>query len=165
MLVDRDEHEDVFARVPELADQTDPVLVELDRLLDDEDDLYQDDLYQQVRRDRVRRYRLPPVPGRHSTPGEVLLRLLVVKHLYTWSFAAPVERVADSLVLRWCCRVYFRRAPDATILLRSRADHPPDDAAGPHRPGGAIRCNIWCTEKPRPRKKSPWSLCLIAPSA
>jgi IS5 family transposase len=112
MLIDRYEPEDVFARVPELASQTDPVLVQLDRLLDD------DDLYQQVRRDLVRRYRLTPVHGRHSTPGEVILRLLVLKHLYRWSYAETAERVGDSLVLRWFSRVYFRRAPDATTLLR-----------------------------------------------
>jgi IS5 family transposase len=46
------------------------------------------------------------------------LRLLVVKHLYNWSFAETMRRVADSLVLRWFCRVYFRRARDATTLLR-----------------------------------------------
>jgi len=74
MLVDRYEREDVFARVPELASQTDPVLVTLDRLLDD------DALYRQVRGDLTRRYRLPPVHGRHSTPGDVILRLLVMKH-------------------------------------------------------------------------------------
>ena len=112
MLIDRYDPEDVFARVPELATQTDPVLVQLDRLLDD------DGLYQQVRGDLVRRYRLTPVHGRHSTPGEVILRLLVVKHLYSWSYQETVQRVADSLVLRWFCRVYFRRAPDATTLLR-----------------------------------------------
>jgi IS5 family transposase len=112
MLIDRYEPEDVFARVPELAEQTDPVLVQLDRLLDD------DRLYQQVRGDLARRYRLTPVHGRHSTPGEVVLRLLVVKHVYTWSYAETVQRVADSLVLRWFCRVYFRQAPDATTLLR-----------------------------------------------
>jgi IS5 family transposase len=112
MLIDRYAPEDVFARVPELASQTDPVLVELDRLLTD------DDLYQQIRGDLARRYRLTLVHGRHSTPAEVVLRLLVVKHLYTWSFAETVQRVADSLVLRWFCRVYFRRAPDDTTLLR-----------------------------------------------
>ena len=49
MLIDRYDPEDVFARVPELAAQTDPVLVQLDRLLDD------DDLYRQVRGDLARR--------------------------------------------------------------------------------------------------------------
>lgn len=112
MLVDRYDPEDVFARVPELADQIDPVLVQLDRLLDD------DQLYAQVRADLAHRYRLTLVHGRHSTPAEVLLRLLVVQHLYAWSYQETVERVADSLVLRWFCRVYFQRVPDKATLLR-----------------------------------------------
>jgi transposase, IS5 family len=112
MLVDRYPSEDVFGRVPELADQTDPVLVQLDHLLDD------DMLYQQVRGDLAQRYRLTPMHGRHSTPAEALLRLLVVQHLYAWSYAETVTRVADSLVLRWFCRVYFQRVPAKTTLLR-----------------------------------------------
>ena len=36
MLIDRYTPEDVFARVPELAEQTDPVLHRLDGLLDDD---------------------------------------------------------------------------------------------------------------------------------
>jgi IS5 family transposase len=112
MLIDRYPAEDVFARVPELASQTDPVLVQLDHLLDD------DQMYQQVRADLVRRYRLTAVHGRHSTPAEALLRLLVVRHLYSWSFEETEERVADSLVLRWFTRVSFRRVPDDTTLLR-----------------------------------------------
>ncbi len=71
-----------------------------------------------MRGDLARRYRLTPVHGRHSTPGEVILRLLVIKHLYRWSYAETAVRVGDSLVLRWFCRVYFRRTPDATTLLR-----------------------------------------------
>src|SRR5262245_48198458 len=102
MLIDRYEPEDVFARVPELAEQTDPVLVQLDRLLED------DQLYNAVHRDLARRYRLTPVHGRHSTPAEVLVRLLVVQHLYAWSYQETVERVADSLVVRWFCRAYFQ---------------------------------------------------------
>lgn len=112
MLIDRYPAEDVFARVPELAGQTDPVLVQLDRLLDD------DLLFQRVRADLVRRHRLTAVHGRHSTPAEVILRLLVVKHLYAWSYQETEERVADSLVLRWFARMYFRRVPHATTLLR-----------------------------------------------
>jgi len=112
MLIDRYDPEDVFARVPELVGQTDPVLVQLDHLLDD------DHLYEQVRHDLARRYRLTPVHGRHSTPAEALLRLLVVQHLYAWSYGETVERVADSLVLRWFCRVYFQHVPTKATLLR-----------------------------------------------
>ena len=112
MLVDRYDPEDVFARVPEVAAQTDPVLKELDRLLED------DQLYQQVRADLGKRYRFTLVHGRHSTPVEVLLRMLICKHLYQWSYRETEERVGDSLVLRWFCRVYFQTVPDETTLLR-----------------------------------------------
>jgi transposase, IS5 family len=112
MLVDRYEAEDVFARVPEVAAQTDPVLKELDRLLSD------DQLYRQVRADLGKRSRYTLVHGRHSTPVEVILRMLICKHLYQWSSRETEERVADSLVLRWFCRVYFQSVPDETPLLR-----------------------------------------------
>lgn len=78
MLIDKYPSEDVFARVPEVAAQTDPVLKQLDRLLDD------DELYRQVRADMGKRYRFTMVHGRHSTPVEVLLRMLICKHLYQW---------------------------------------------------------------------------------
>ena len=80
MLVDRYQSEDVFARVPQMAQRVDPVLKELDQLLDD------DALYQQIRADFGKRYRFTLVHGRHSTPVEVLLRLLIVKHLHGWSW-------------------------------------------------------------------------------
>ena len=112
MLIDRDAPEDVFARVPELADQTDPVLIQLDHLLDD------DDWYGQVHDDLARRSPLTLAHGRHSTPAEVIVRLLVVQHVYAWSYQETVDRVGDSLVVRWFCRVYFRRVPVATTVLR-----------------------------------------------
>jgi IS5 family transposase len=88
------------------------VLLYLDQLLDD------DVLYTRVRADLATRYPQTLVHGRHSTPVEVLLRLLIVKHLYRWSYRETEARVADSLVLRWFCRVYFQSVPDATTLLR-----------------------------------------------
>src|SRR6266700_1793596 len=112
MLIDRYQPEDVFARVPEVASQTDPVLQQLDGLLDD------DELYEQVRTDLGKRSRWTLVHGRHSTPVEVSLRMLICKHLYQWSFQETEEHVKDSLVLRWFCRVYFERVPDDTTLIR-----------------------------------------------
>src|SRR5215469_2215234 len=112
MLVDRYAREDVFAQVPELAADIDPVLKQLDRLLED------DGLYQQVRADFGRRHHQTQVHGRHSTPVEVLLRLLILKHLYQWSYQETEGRVKDSLVLRWFCRVAFHRVPDASTLWR-----------------------------------------------
>ena len=80
MLVDCYEPEDLFARVPQAASRLDPVLSRLDGLLED------DQLYQQVRADFGKRYRFTLVHGRHSTPVEVLLRMLICKHLYQWSY-------------------------------------------------------------------------------
>ena len=80
MLVDRYEIEDVFSRVPRMAERIDRVLSKLDQLLDD------DELVQQVRADFGKRHRWTLVHGRHSTPVEVLLRMLIVKHLHQWSY-------------------------------------------------------------------------------
>src|SRR5260221_5113606 len=112
MLVDRYEAEDVFARVPQAAARIDPVLKVLDHLLED------DQLYQQVRADFGRRYRYTLVHGRHSTPVEVLLRMLICKHLYQWSYQETVKQVYDNLLLRWFCRVYWADVPDASTLFR-----------------------------------------------
>jgi hypothetical protein len=53
---------------------------ELDQLLDD------DELYQRVREDFGKRHRNILANGQHSTPAEVLLRLLILKHFYQWSY-------------------------------------------------------------------------------
>jgi len=112
MLVDRYDAEDVFARVPQMAQRIDPILKELDQLLDD------DQLYQQIRGDCGKRYRLTLVYGRHSTPVEVLLRMLIVKHLHGWSYQETEEQVDQNLILRWFCRLYWAEVPDDTTLIR-----------------------------------------------
>jgi IS5 family transposase len=90
----------------------DPVLTQLDRVLDD------DTLFQTVKVDMARRWPRTRTDGRPSTPVEVILRLLVVKHLYGWSYEATERWVSDSLVLRQFCRVYVAPVPDDTTLLR-----------------------------------------------
>lgn len=112
MLVDRYQPEDIFARVPQMTARIDPVLVELDRLLDD------DELYQAVRADFGHRYRRTLVFGRPSTPVEVLLRMLLLKHLFHWSYQETEDRVDESLVLRWFARLYWEATPDDTTLIR-----------------------------------------------
>jgi transposase, IS5 family len=112
MLIDRYAEEDVFARVPHVAAQTDPVLKRLDVLLED------DALVRQVKADLARRHPRTLGCGRHSTPVEVILRMLICKHLYQWSFQETEDRVNDSLILRWFCRVYFEHVPDDTTLIR-----------------------------------------------
>ncbi len=75
MLRDRYEPLDLFALVPTLGMAMEPVLARLDALLDD------DTLFQAVKADLARRHPRTRSDGRPSTPVEVILRMLVVKHL------------------------------------------------------------------------------------
>src|SRR5262245_9938342 len=112
MLRDRYPAVDLFALVPALALTFEPVLARLDALLDD------DGLFQAVKADLARRRPKTLVTGRPSTPVDVLLRLLVVRRLYGWSYAQTEHFVGDSLVLRQFCRLGLAPAPDETTLLR-----------------------------------------------
>ena len=112
MLRDRYDPVNVFELVPALGMELDPVLTRLDALLDD------DTLFHAVKADLAQRFPRTHIDGRPSTPVEVILRLLVVKHLYGWSYAQTEHWVSDSLVLRQFCRIYVQRVPDDTTLLR-----------------------------------------------
>jgi IS5 family transposase len=112
MLRDRATPVDLFALAPALALEFEPVLAQLDTLLED------DGLFCAVRADLARRRPKTLVTGRPSTPVEVVLRLLVVKRLYGWSYAQTEHLVNDSLVLRQFGRLGLERAPDDTTLLR-----------------------------------------------
>ena len=112
MLRDRYEPMNLFDLVPALSMELDPLLTRLDRLLDD------DTLFQAVKTDLAKRHPRTLIDGRPSTPVEVILRLLIVKHLYQWSYEHTEKWVADSLVLRQFCRVYAEAVPDDTTLIR-----------------------------------------------
>jgi transposase, IS5 family len=80
MIVDRYDPINLFEElVPKLNLQMEPELAQLDRLLDDEV------LFERLKADLTRRYPNSGKLGRHSTPVEVILRMLVVKRLYGWS--------------------------------------------------------------------------------
>jgi IS5 family transposase len=112
MLVDRYENDKFFENILKLTTQMDPVLAEIDQLLEDEA------LYQLIRNDIARRYPQSEQTGRNSTPVEVVLRMLTVKRLYGLSYEQTEYQVRDSLVLRKFCRVYFNAVPDDTTLIR-----------------------------------------------
>ena len=112
MIVDRYEPVNLFDLVPKLMADFEPQLRELDRLLED------DGILQRVKADLARRYPHSLTRGRHSTPVEAILRLLVVKRLYQWSYAETEHFVGDSLVLRQFCRLYLQQVPDDTTLIR-----------------------------------------------
>lgn len=112
MLQDRYEIDKFFEYIAEQIITMDPVLAQIDVLLDDEE------LYQLIRCDFAKRHPLTEATGRKSTPVEVLLRMLTVKRLYSLSYEQTEYQVRDSLVLRQFCRVYFNDVPDDTTLIR-----------------------------------------------
>jgi transposase, IS5 family len=83
MIVDRYEAVNLFELVPKLNLELEPELAQLDRLL--EDDVH----FERVKVDLARRHPNSKRLGRHSTPVEVILRMLVVKHLYGFTTSRP----------------------------------------------------------------------------
>ena len=103
--------DEVLAQAAARAAKTDPVLSELDGVLD------ADPLYQQVCA------KLDGLRGGEAT-GEVLLRMLLVKYLYDWSEQQTAEQVQDSLVLRWFCRLGMQPAPTANSVSQGAGQVP-----------------------------------------
>ena len=112
MIVDRYDPVNLFELVPKLELEFEPELAQLNELLDD------DELFKLVKADLVKRYPNSGKLGRHSTPVEVILRMLVVKRLYGWSYQQTERFVNDSIVLRQFCRLYLESAPDDPTLIR-----------------------------------------------
>jgi IS5 family transposase len=75
-------------------------------------------LYRMIRADLSKRYPKTKETGRNSTPVDVVLRMLVVKRLYGYSYEDTERAVRDSLSLRAFCRVYLNDVPDDTTLIR-----------------------------------------------
>ena len=87
-------------------------LLTIDALLEDESlvDLVQTALAQRHPQSRTR--------GRKGTPAEVVLRLLVLKHLQHWSYATLEREVRANLIYRDFTRIGGEPVPDAKTMVR-----------------------------------------------
>ena len=90
----------------------DPELRRIDKVLEDEA------LLDQVQEALGRRWPKSRRRGRPGTPAAVVLRLLVLKHLYDWSFAECTREVRGSLIYRAFCRIDCAAVPDDKTLIR-----------------------------------------------
>lgn len=90
----------------------DDALHRIDEVLEDEE------LVDRVEEALRRRRPKSRTRGRRGTPAAVVLRLLVLKHLYDWSFADCEREVRGSLVYRSFCRIDCERVPDAKTMIR-----------------------------------------------
>jgi len=90
----------------------DPTLRRIDEVLEDEELIAQVEAALRRRRPKSR------LLGRRGTPAAVALRMLVLKHLYHWSFEECEREVRASLIYRAFCRIGCEAVPDDTTLIR-----------------------------------------------
>jgi IS5 family transposase len=112
MLIDKHEADNIFNRVQGFTIKMSPELAAIDRVLDD------DELFNMIRSDMAQRHPKTLTAGRNSTPVEVILRMLAIKHLYELSYEQTEFQVTDSFILRQFCRVYLQATPDHSTLCR-----------------------------------------------
>jgi IS5 family transposase len=96
----------------EVDDLWEPWMRTADKLLDDEQ------LIEKVFEAQARRWLKSRTRGRRQTPAEVVLRLLILKHVRDWSYEVLEREVRANLVYRTFARIGAEKVPDAKTLGR-----------------------------------------------
>src|ERR1700683_3577380 len=91
-----------------------PWMIQADRLLED------DELIDRVYEAQGERHEHSATKGRSQTPAEMVLRLLLLRHLRNWSFDTLEREVRTNLAYRDFARIGMGRVPDAKTLARTR---------------------------------------------
>jgi len=89
-----------------------PWMVEADKLLEDEE------LIERVYEAQGGRYQNSSTRGRSQTPAELVLRLLLLKHIRDWSYDILEREVRANLAYRDFTRIGLGKVPDAKTLAR-----------------------------------------------
>ena len=89
-----------------------PWMIQADRLLDDEE------LLDRVYEAQGKRHEHSATKGRSQTPAEMVLRLLLLKHVRHWSFDVLEREVRMNLCYRDFTRIGMGKVPDAKTLAR-----------------------------------------------
>jgi len=89
-----------------------PWMVEADKLLEDEE------LIERVYEAQGERHQNSSTRGRSQTPAELVLRLLLLKHIRDWSYDILEREVRANLAYRDFTRIGLGKVPDAKTLAR-----------------------------------------------
>jgi IS5 family transposase len=89
-----------------------PWMIQADRLLEDEE------LVDRVYEAQGERHPHSATKGRSQTPAEMVLRLLLLKHVRNWSFDTLEREVRMNLCYRDFTRIGMGKVPDAKTLAR-----------------------------------------------
>lgn len=108
----------------EVNDLWEPWMRAADQILDDEQ------LIEQVFEAQGRRWKKSRTRGRWQTPSEVVLRLLILKHVRNWSYQTLEREVRANLVYRAFARIGGEKVPDAKTMGRLGQVIGPDVVAG-----------------------------------
>jgi IS5 family transposase len=96
----------------EVDDLWEPWMRTADQVLDDEQ------LVERVVEGQGKRCLKSRTRGRKQTPAEVVLRLLILKHVRNWSYEVLEREVRANLVYRTFARIGTEKVPDAKTLGR-----------------------------------------------
>ena len=128
MVRDRDPQRTLWEGVLPDADKLwSPPLRRIDALLEDAAVL------EPVAQALVRRWPASRSRGRRGTPVDVVVRMLVLKHLYRWSYDELEREVRANLVYRAFSRVGAGSVPDAKTILKIAQAVGPDTIQALHR--------------------------------
>ena len=111
----------------EVSDLWEPWMRQADQLLEDEQ------LVEQIYEAQGCRSKKSRTRGRLQTPSEVVLRLLLLKHVRDWSYQTLEREVRANLVYRSFARIGGEKVPDAKTLGRLGQVIGPEVVAGLHR--------------------------------
>jgi transposase, IS5 family len=104
----------------EIEDLWEPWMRQADKVLEDEQLV--DAVYEAL----VQRHPQSRTRGRLGTPAEIVLRMLLLKHLRNWSFDVVEREVRANLLYREFTRVGGGKVPDAKALGRQARALGPD---------------------------------------